>query len=195
MNRAPSSCSHSRTARMATSAPSEHAHRSTDRRAQDVAGPADVAHRHGVLQRAGDVAALLERSARPVVGGAEPASSRATPAGPAGRRRTGGGSGTSRPARPAAPGTGWRRAGARGSQPHRSTPVTAATQLGIEGVEHRRLDEEVDELGRQAGQHLADEEVADGTIGAGERLQEVVSAGCRAAGRSPPAGPRPASPR
>ena len=47
-------------------------------------------------------------------------------------------------------------------------------QLGVEGVEHRRLDEELDELGWQAGQHFAHQEVADGAIGAGERLQELL---------------------
>ena len=47
-------------------------------------------------------------------------------------------------------------------------------QLGVEGVEHRCLDEELDELGWQAGQQFADEEVADGAIGAGERLQELL---------------------
>ena len=47
-------------------------------------------------------------------------------------------------------------------------------QLCVEGVEHRRLDEELDERGWQAGQHLADQEVADGAIGVGERLQELL---------------------
>ena len=34
-----------------------HAHRSTDRRVEDLPGPLDVADRHGVLQRSGDVSA------------------------------------------------------------------------------------------------------------------------------------------
>ena len=49
-----------------------------------------------------------------------------------------------------------------------------SAQLGIEDIEHRRLDEELDELGRQAGQQLAHQEVADGAIRAGERIQEVL---------------------
>ena len=68
------------------------------------------------------------------------------------------------------------------------------TQLGIEGVEHRRLDEELHEVGRQAGEHLAQQEVADGAIGRGERVQEVVACRRPAARRSPPAARRPASP-
>ena len=47
-------------------------------------------------------------------------------------------------------------------------------QLGIEDVEHRRLDEELDDLGWQAGEHFAHQEVADGAIRTGERLQELL---------------------
>ena len=79
-----------------------------------------------------------------------------------------------RPARRAAPRTGWRRQ----TVEHAAAVLDARdgrAQLGVEGVEHRRLDEELDEVGRQAGQHLAQQEVTDGAIGAGERVEEVVA--------------------
>ena len=49
-----------------------HAHRSTDRRMEDLPGPRDVADGHGVLQRSLDVSSVLEGLRRPLVGRGEP---------------------------------------------------------------------------------------------------------------------------
>ena len=49
------------------------------------------------------------------------------------------------------------------------------TQLGVEGVQHRGLDQEVHEVRRQARQDIAQQEVSDRTIRAGERGEEILT--------------------
>ena len=99
-----------------------------------------------------------------------------TPAALAGTRRTGGGSGTSAADHPAPPRTGWRRSSGRGARPPSSRPVTAAhssaSNVSNTDVSIRKSTRS----GGRARQHLAQQEVTDGPIGAGERGEEVVTA-------------------
>ena len=50
-------------------------------------------------------------------------------------------------------------------------------QLSVEGIEHGRVDEEIDELRFQVIEHLAQQEIADASIGPREGLQKSASIG------------------
>ena len=53
-------------------------------------------------------------------------------------------------------------------------PGHRRAELGVEGVEHGGRDEEVEEVRREAGDDLAQEEVGDGPVGAGEGREELL---------------------
>ena len=153
-----------------------HAHRAIERSTEDPPGALDVAHRDGVRQRALDISAVLEHPARPIVrrleaGGAE----RGQPCPQEGPEQVV----VAVPAGLVVQRHHEQVGGQQAVEQVRSLGAArdVHAQPRVEGVEHRRLDEEVDELGRQAGENLAHQEVADGSIRAGERVEEVAVSG------------------
>ena len=66
------------------------------------------------------------------------------------------------------------------SRQHRvavARPGQRVGELGAQGLDDRRAQQEVAQLGWLAGQHLADQVVADGRVGAGEPLDEGARVG------------------
>ena len=102
-----------------------HAHRANDGRPDHLARAVDVTRRHRVPQGPGDVAALLQHAARPLVGRREPRSPPTPPVDSAGRRRTGGGTDTSQPAAPTGTTNRFAVSTRSSSAPDSSLPVTA----------------------------------------------------------------------
>ena len=152
------------------------AHGAGGRLDQDLPGPLGVADRHHVLQRAGDVAAFLQHPARPVVGGVQPRRAQ--------RREAGAQEGGEQMVVAVRTGPIIERdheeVGREQAVEHQRGVVQArhgGTELRVEGLEHGGGEEELDHVPGEAGQHLAEEEVAHRAIGAGERGDEVVAPG------------------
>ena len=152
------------------------AHGTGGRLDQDLPGPARVADRHRVLQRAGDIALFLQHPARPVVGGVQPRRAQ--------RRETSSQEGGEQVvvAVPTGPVVERDHEEVVGEQAveHQRGVVQArdgGTELGVEGLEHGGGEEELDHVPGEAGEHLAEQEVAHRAIGLGERGDEVVAPG------------------
>ena len=196
MAAAPRSCSHRRTARDRVVGTLRHAHRSSEGAAQDLRSTRSTSPIAIAWRSAGSTwpRASNARDARSCAARSLDAPERRQP-GPQERAEQ---VVVAEPARrivELAPRTGWRRSGGRAAPPTSSTPVTAAHSSASKASNTDVSTRKSTRSGGRLASDLAEQEVTDGTIGAGERGEEVAHGRRRAATRSPPAGRRPATPR
>ena len=153
-----------------------HRHVSSQGRAQDLTDACQIIDRHRVLQRAGHISTCLERLAGSIVNRMTPCFAERSEPGP---------QECTEQMVITVPSSlvveGHDEEIGRDQPLEENGRIVASAdlcaQLGVEGLEHRRVDEEIDEVRRQVIQHLAQQEITDRSIGASKGVEEPTSIG------------------